>query len=335
MKRILLIIFFCYTFSFELKNNLSEYKIFSGNPKKLAQTDKFVFYELITPLFTDYAFKHRLIYIPNNKHIKYDDKKVFTFPIGTIIVKTFYYPENFDNPNSDIDLIETRLLVHEEKGWKAYPYVWNDNDDDASLSVAGASKIVEWKSNNQINKVNYLVPNMNQCKGCHIHDGDMVPIGPTARQLNRIVNYKNGEYNQLEYWFELGMLDRLPDIYSIDKVEEWNNPNSGTLNDRARAWLDINCAHCHNSNGPAMTSGLFLDYYQTNPKALGIYKTPIAAGRGSGDLEYDIVPGEPESSILVYRFNSIDPGIMMPELGRTIVQKEALELIEKWIKSLK
>ncbi len=335
MKGILLIVFFCFTFSFELKKNLSEYNIFSGDPKKLDETDDFIFYDLITPLFTDYAFKHRLIYIPDNKQIKYDDKKVFVFPVGTIIVKTFYYLEDFNNPNSNIDLIETRLLVHEEKGWKAYPYVWNDNDDDAILSVAGANKIVEWKSEEQINRINYLVPNMNQCKGCHIYDGDMLPIGPTARQLNKNINYKDGLYNQLEYWYKLGKIDRLPHISSIDKIAEWDNPNSGTLNDRARAWLDINCAHCHNPKGPAMTSALFLDYYQTNSKSLGIYKTPIAAGRGSGDLEYDIVPGEPENSILVYRFNSIDPGIMMPELGRTVVQKEALELIEKWIISLK
>ena len=335
MKRILFIVFFCISFCFELKNNLSEYNIFSGDPKKLTHTDDFIFYELITPLFTDYAFKHRLIYVPDGMQIEFKDKKVFNFPIGTIIVKTFYYPENFDKPRSNINLIETRLLVHEEKGWKAYPYVWNDNDDDAYLSVAGASKLVKWKSDNKINEIDYLVPNMNQCKGCHVHDGNMLPIGPTARQLNKSIDFNDEKFNQLEYWFKIGILDRLPEISKIDKVAEWNNSNSGTLNDRARAWLDINCAHCHNPKGPAKSSALFLDYYEQNPKSLGIYKTPIAAGRGSGNLKYDIVPGEPENSILVYRFNSTDPGIMMPELGRTMIQEEALELIEKWIISLK
>ena len=333
--RIIVIIFFCFIFSFELENNLSEYEIFSGDPRKLVPTKKYIYYELISPLFTDYALKHRLIFIPENKQIKYNDKTVFNFPIGTIIVKTFYYPEDFKDIKNNIDLIETRLLVHEKTGWKAYPYVWNSNDTDAYLSVAGAKKTVEWKNENKINKIDYLVPNMNQCKGCHIYDSDMLPIGPTARQLNKIVHYNTGSYNQLEYWFKLGLLKDLPDISSIHKVADWNNPDSGTLNDRARAWLDINCAHCHNSKGPAKTSGLFLDYYENNPKALGIYKTPIAAGRGSGDLEYDIVPGEPENSILIYRFNSVDPGIMMPELGITMIQKEALELIEKWIISLK
>ena len=80
---------------------------------------------------------------------------------------------------------------------------------------------------------------------------------------------------------------------------------------------------------------MFLDYYQKDRKALGIYKTPIAAGRGSGKFEYDIVPGDPDHSILVYRFNSTDPGIMMPELGRSMVHHEGLELIREWILSLR
>ena len=75
----------------------------------------------------------------------------------------------------------------------------------------------------------------------------------------------------------------------------------------------------------------FLDYYQEDKKALGIYKVPVAAGRGSGNRKYDIIPGDPENSILYYRFNSTDPGIMMPELGRTLIDKEALALIEEWI----
>ena len=74
-------------------------------------------------------------------------------------------------------------------------------------------------------------------------------------------------------------------------------------------------------------------HYQTNMKSLGFYKTPVAAGRGSGKLKYDIVPGKPDESIMVYRFNSTDPGIMMPELGRTMIHKEGLELIREWIEN--
>jgi hypothetical protein len=62
-----------------------------------------------------------------------------------------------------------------------------------------------------------------------------------------------------------------------------------------------------------------------------IGKAPVAAGKGSGGHRYDIVPGNPEASILMYRIQSDDPGIMMPELGRSIVHQEGIELIREWI----
>ena len=329
----LLLISFC--FSFDLKQNLSEYKIYKGDPRNLIPNDNFIVYDLITPLFTDYAFKNRLIYIPEGKKIEYHDRDVFDFPEGTIIVKTFYYPHNFNDINSAIDLVETRLLVHEEKGWKAYPYIWNDLDNDAVLSVAGGIIPVSWKSNNKENSIDYVVPNMYQCKGCHVKGTKFKPIGPTARQLNKQYDYGDVYENQLLYWYKKDLINFIPEPLEIPKIADWDDSNNFILEKRARAWLDINCAHCHNSNGPARTSGLFLDYYENNPKALGIYKTPVAAGRGAGNLKYDIVPGDPDNSILVYRLESIVPGIMMPELGRSLVHEEGLELIREWILSIK
>lgn len=87
---------------------------------------------------------------------------------------------------------------------------------------------------------------------------------------------------------------------------------------RARAYLDINCGHCHNRRGPADTSGLALDASETSRVALGLCKSPIAAGRGTGDRRFAIVPGQPDESITVYRMGSTDPGSMMPELGRSL-----------------
>ena len=85
------------------------------------------------------------------------------------------------------------------------------------------------------------------------------------------------------------------------------------VNQRARAWLDINCAHCHGRGRTAESSGLFLEYEEKNQTAIGIFKTPVAAGRGSGGRKYNIVPGYPEKSIIEFRINSVDLGIMMPE----------------------
>ena len=114
----------------------------------------------------------------------------------------------------------------------------------------------------------------------------------------------------------------------------WDDPDSGTLEARARAWLEINCAHCHNPDGPARNSGLDLLASQRNPTAYGIYKSPVAAGRGSGGREFDIVPGQPDKSILVFRVDSTDAGIMMPELGKRLVHKEGLALVRQWIAAM-
>lgn len=110
--------------------------------------------------------------------------------------------------------------------------------------------------------------------------------------------------------------------------------SSLALNDRAIAYLDINCAHCHSSEGPASTSGLFISYDQTDPMKLGINKTPVAAGFGAGKFKFDIVPGEADESIITHRMNSTQVGVAMPELGRMAIHKEGIELIREWINSL-
>ena len=331
MKNIVLIIFFSLLFS-NYNEKISEYDLYVGNPRDLVTSPKFITYELITPLFTDYAYKHRAIFIPKGKKVIYKEEEVLEFPLGTIISKTFYYPSDFNKNNPDINLMETRILIHENSGWIALPYIWNEEQNEAYLEITGGNKKASWvDKNNNYQSIDYIIPNMNQCKGCHVNSGFLKPIGPTARQLNR-ENDKN--QNQLLSWQELGIIDDLPDHDLIPKIANWNDSEIYSVNDRARAWLDINCAHCHNINGPANNTGLFLDFYETNLKSLGIYKTPVAAGRGSGHLKYDIVPGKPDESILVYRFESTDPGIMMPELGRSMVHQEGLNLIKEWIKSL-
>jgi len=77
--------------------------------------------------------------------------------------------------------------------------------------------------------------------------------------------------------------------------------------------------------GPASNSGL------RRKRRWGNRKRPVAAGRGSGGYTYDIDPGKATSSILIFRMKSQDPGIMMPELGRSLVHSEAVTMLEAWI----
>lgn len=326
------------------KEKLSDYLFFEGNAADQKPAKGVLPYSLNTPLFTDYAEKLRFVKLPENQTVAYNETEVLAFPVGSTIIKTFYYPNDFRKPELGRKLIETRLLIHEEDGWKALDYVWNDEQTEAFLEVAGDTKEVSYVDiNGKKKKHEYGIPNLNQCKGCHNRNEKMLPIGPSARQLN-------GEYsawnmskstvddvskNQLVTWQKMGILTNFPAIENVPKAPVWNNPESGSLDARARIWLDINCAHCHRLGGPAQTSGLNLSIHETEPIALGILKTPVAAGRGSGNRKYDIVPSKPDESIIVYRMASTDPGEMMPEVGRKTTHKEGVELIKEWIKAMK
>lgn len=84
----------------------------------------------------------------------------------------------------------------------------------------------------------------------------------------------------------------------------------------------------------ASNSGLFLNLEEEDPAKQGILRRPVAAGRGSGGLEFDIDPGRPETSILLHRgTNSVEPGVMMPELGRSLVE-DGVALVRDYLRSL-
>ena len=42
-----------------------------------------------------------------------------------------------------------------------------------------------------------------------------------------------------------------------------------------------------------------------------------------------------EESILIFRMKSQAPGVMMPEIGRSVVHKEGVSLISEYIENLK
>jgi uncharacterized repeat protein (TIGR03806 family) len=311
---------------------LSDYNFFKGDLKNLEPEQNIIQYELNSALFSDYAFKKRFIKFPKEGYATYHPDDVFEFPEGTVLIKNFYYPADFRKPEENIRIIETRLLILENDNWKALPYVWNKEQTEAYLDIAGENINVSWVHFDGTKRsVLYSVPNMNQCKGCHERNDEIVLIGPTARQLNGVM--KGRHENQLQQLAALGYLKNLPDLHLVPQLANYED-ESASLNSRARAWLEVNCAHCHRLDGPAKTSGLHLLADVENSFELGIGKPPVAAGRGSGGLKYSIVPDNPDASILYYRINSTDPGVMMPELGRKLIHNEGVDLVREWISNL-
>lgn len=285
-----------------------------------------------TPLFTDFAEKRRFVYVPEGKSASYDAHEAFAFPVGAALIKTFAY-KAADRPGG-LRLVETRVLLHQEKGWQAWAYVWNDEQTEAELKIVGAKiPMTVPLPDGGTEDIVYAVPNKAQCKGCHAIDGEITPIGPKARNLNHVFAYPDAEENQLMRWASAGILTGLPDLSGVPAVPDWLD-TTAPLDKRARAWLDINCAHCHRAEGAASNSGLFLTWDEKEEAALGIGKHPVAAGRGAGDLKLDIAPGDPDASILIYRVESTEPGVMMPELGRSLTDSRAVALLRDWVASM-
>lgn len=346
----------------EIPERLSEWGILIADGASLRLNERVVPYELNTPLFSDYALKLRTVWMPAESSALYRSDVEFDFPVGSIISKTFHYRyagregdapvrvikaegEAVLDADGELDmeqhfLVETRLLIRYEKGWKALPYVWNAEQTDAFLETAGEVLNMELLyESGEIESIAYVVPDTNQCAACHTPDHAskvLRPLGPKARQLNRNYSYGSAVSNQLDYWRSAGLLEGFDGSArsGAPRIANWSNPGDATLEQRARAYLDVNCAHCHNPKGAADTSALNLNLEAALDRRFGICKAPVAVGRGSGNRPYDIFPGRAEDSILLYRMEDADPAIAMPELGRATNHVEGIGLIREWINSL-
>ena len=228
-------------------NKLSEFNFFIDNSAQVPH-DKVVPYELISTLFSDYSYKQRWVYVPiNQKATYYKESSVFDFPVGSALIKTFYYPIDERDPRQGMNLLETRLLLSKESGWEAVSYAWNDEQNEAFKKIAGKTINVSWINFfGEEQDVRYRVPNVNQCKECHAADDMITPIGPKARNINKDFKYDDGEFNQLNYW----MTKQIIDSYPLDLVSpvDWSD-ESQNINDRVRSYLDVNCGHCHSPTG--------------------------------------------------------------------------------------
>ena len=332
---------------------LSDWGLLSVSTGSLSLTDRVLPYDLATPLFTDYAHKLRTIWMPRSAEPgSFRGDGVPDMPVGTVISKTFYYPladqktvlksgdaSGLFNPLlADLDqvlLMETRLLVKRDAGWVALSYVWDADQQDATLTKIGAVKPLSIRSQDHDQSFPYIVPNTNQCAGCHAPNAttkELVPLGIHQRHLNKAYLREGVPENQLVTLENAGFMKAV-DNGEAPRNADWLD-QSISLDARARSYLDINCSHCHNPKGPADTSGLDLTVDAPFGEALGVCKLPIAAGLGTGGRRHDIVPGDADQSILSYRMETTNPAAMMPELGRSLAHREGVGLINQWIDAM-
>ncbi len=287
--------------------NLSEYGIYQGNPLDLTPTNDFKPYEISSPLFTDYAEKQRLIKVPGGAKLSASTNDLLNFPEGTILVKTFYYFKNKQNPGAGKKLIETRILELRQGKWVAGTYLWNDSQTDAVLINTGFKKAVNWIDESGNGKaVSYQIPSNLECRTCHNVNKNVQPIGPKVRNLNIDVVRNNTTINQLNYFHNEGILEPL-NIAAFSSLPNYKDATK-TIEQRARAYLDMNCAHCHNAAGFASEKRYRMSY-ETD-----LNTSKIQEGKAS--IIYKMERGE------------------MPKLGTTVVDQKGLELLKEYLETL-
>jgi uncharacterized repeat protein (TIGR03806 family) len=312
-------------------DRLSDFGFFQEPIAALKPANGVIPYDLNMPLFSDYADKSRFVTVPQGEVVTVAEDGTLVFPEGTKLIKTFHYPAENEAGRK---LLETRVIEKEKGQWKALTYIWNDEQTEAFLEVAGGNIDVERKTDGVLQRINYSIPDINQCKTCHGRGNAITPLGPKIAQLNKPFSYPDGStQNQLAFWKDKGLLALNSSPEEMMRFPGWDSALKQPAV-AARAYLDANCGSCHHPAGSANTSGLFLTMDVTEGSKYGVMKKPVAAGKGSGGRLYGIVPGKPDESILVYRMESTDPGIMMPELGRSLRHEEGVALVRAWIGAL-
>ena len=312
---------------------LAEYCMVNIENGDIAPEKGVVPYDEGTPLFSDYAIKRRTVWVPPGTSASYEDDGPYDFPVGTIVTKSFGFADDMRNP-SPVKWLETRVLVRTASGWTGDAYVWDDAQQQATIKPGGTFRDLSFiEPDGTPITTSYLVPNRNECIKCHENMGAIVPIGLQTDRLNHDHDYPEGRENQLAHWSKLGILSGAPDPATAPSMADWTD-TSLTTETRARAYLEANCAHCHSATGEARNTGLLLDRDVTEPYRFGVCKTPVATGKAASDLSYDVVPGQPDQSIMIYRMESTTPSIMMPEIGRSLVHTEGARVVRDWISGL-
>src|SRR5262249_45485336 len=153
--------------------------------------------------------------------------------------------------------IETRLLVHRATGWDPITYTWDEAQTEAKRRIIGAKVPVTWiQPDGTERSITYNVPNTNQCKECHEEHNDTIgPLGPKARNLNTDYAVPDGTDNQLSRWTAVAYLQGAPSPESAPRAAVFDDPKTGSVEARARIYLAVNCARCHNPTGLARASG--------------------------------------------------------------------------------
>lgn len=328
---------------------LSDYKFFEGEMREQKPALDLLPYEPSSSLFTDYAHKKRFVWMPKNTKATYNsDGTTLELPVGSVLIKSFYYDNVQNTPNvGGSRIIETRIMIRKSTGWIFANYVWNDEQTEATFSLTGGSTPISWKDeHNVIKSTNYSIPPEDRCIVCHKFETPVpgapklvtnIPIGIKPQNLNFNYTYPDGTTkNQLVKWIEAGYLENNFNLPTAEHSTVDYNDTSKSLSQRARSYVDANCAHCHQNNRHCDYRPMRFAYLETlnNDANMGVCVNTSDMQDFPPALLKIVAPGNINRSMMYYRLNTTNVSYMMPLHGRTVIHEEGVELIRDWINSL-
>ncbi len=289
----------------------------------LQPTPGIIEYDINAAFWSDGALKRRWIALPGPSHMHFSADGAWLFPIGTALVKHF---ELAVAPGV-VRRIETRVLLHQHSGWRGFTYRWNDAGTDADLvDDAGADLELTIQEGMGTRQQTWHLPGRAECLSCHTAAAGRV-LGIRTPQLNRSFAYPLGISNQLLTWNHIELFTT--DIGPAGAYAAYVDPGdpAASLDDRARTWLDVNCAQCHRPNGPTPVDlDLRFSIPSAEMHAFGV--AAITAVPGGSGLR--IAVGNHLGSDLWQRANRRDL-FGMPPLASSLVDEQALDLLAAWI----
>jgi uncharacterized repeat protein (TIGR03806 family) len=289
-------------------------------------------YDLIVPFWSDGAAKVRYMALPKGQQIGFTPDGEWTFPTGTVFVKTFELPTDEANPQIRRRL-ETRLLVRDDKGGVyGVDYKWRPDNSDADLL---ANSLVEnvaiRRRDGSTRQQPWYYPSRENCLTCHNAHTSGV-LGLKTRQLNRTLTYPSGvSDNELRTLNHLRLLDvQLSDaqLQSLPTLAALTD-KSRSIEDRARSYLDANCGHCHRPGG---TVAYFDARFSTPLAKQELIDGPILINEGI-DRPHVVSPHDIWRSIAYMRINT-NGDIRMPPVARETIDTQGVQLLREWINSM-
>ncbi|WP_353780163.1 hypothetical protein [Winogradskyella sp. 3972H.M.0a.05] len=293
----------------QLLTNLSELNLFNGDLADLTPSIYAFEYKLSTPLFSDYAHKQRIMALPIGTTLEYEDDGLPIFPEGTLIAKTFFYNNDERDLSLGRQIIETRVLILRDGNWETGDYKWNAEQTDAVLDFDGSTVPITWiDADGDTNNISYEIPSNTDCFTCHQTFDAVTPIGPKLRTLNFDID----GVNQLQDFIDANYISGLASSETVSSLPNWED-DSFTLEERARAYFDIQCAHCHIDGGFCQFQSPLRLSYETAFNDSFIFQQRFS---------------------IEFRVSNYEEGLSMPFIGTTILHDEGVELMLEYIDSL-